>query len=76
MQPDPWAEALSFEGHKPPNDAELIETKKSQKVKGLEFYLYKDEDGNYYYQSNYQMQFEMQMEEAIKRRKKQQKKGK
>lgn len=63
-----WKNAESFEGPKPPNNAQEIGRVSSRKDGGLIFIFYEDEKGNFYYQSNRQKKFETEMTEKRKKK--------
>ena len=61
--------ARSFPGLKPPNDAYYIGSRIKQiKGKSHETYYYKNDAGEFYYQSEATRQFELKMRESEKRR--------
>lgn len=63
---DIWDNAWSFEGSAPPKNADLIEVVHRY---GQDWFFYKDEDGNYWYQSESQMKYELEAEAQARARK-------
>ena len=62
-----WELAWSVPGSKPPNEAELVEVIHRH---GQNWFFYKDEEGNYWYQSERQIDYELAAEERERARKK------
>lgn len=61
--------ARSFPGLKPPNEAYYIGSRIKQiNGKSYEVYYFKNDAGDFYYQSEGTLQFELKMREAEKRR--------
>lgn len=66
-----YEKARSFPGLKPPNDAYYIGSRFNEiNGKSYETYYFKNDEGEFYYQSEATRQFELKMREAEKRRRK------
>lgn len=61
-----WSEAVSIGAYNEPEDPVLLGEREAS---GEKFYLYKDKDGRYYYQSDGTLRFEAEMQKKRQKKK-------
>ncbi len=66
------ANARTFEGLLPPNEAKLVY---KEKKAGDTYFYFMDDDGNYYFNTQSQINFEKEMQELRKKRRQKKRAG-